>query len=342
MSDVHSDTEVRRQLDRWVAEGLIEAAQAARIETAEAALATRPPAASPSPPAGRRAPLVAEALGYAGGAVAIAAALFLIRRLWPGIPTWAELAFAAVACVALGVAGAAVHGARDPALGRLRSVLWLMSMMSLSAFIGLLAYHLGALSPVGTALVIAAAETAYGAALWLGTRAALQHLAVFASVAVLIGLAVGQLGPGLGVWAPGLGIWVLSALWGAAVIRGYFPPPATGYFAAAAGLVIGAELTMQVPAGHVLALATVAGLLAAGVWLRRVALVVVGAVGVLLVVPQTAVQYLPVSVAAPVATFVAGLVLLGSAIWLARRRADSKKAVHLESRHGEPVRPEPR
>ena len=102
------------------------------------------------------------------------------------------------------------------------------------------------------------------------------------------------------------------------------PPAATGYFAAGIGVLAGAQFTMQVAAGYALALATVAGLLAAGVQLRQAWLVVLGALGVLLVTPQITTRYLPVSAATPVAIFVAGVVLLGSAVWLARRRAGSR------------------
>ena len=62
-------------------------------------------------------------------------------------------------------------------------------------------------------------------------------------------------------------------------MRGYLPPVVTGYIAAGIGLLAGAQLTMQVAAGHVLALATVAGLLAAGVLLRQAWLVALGAFG---------------------------------------------------------------
>lgn len=339
---------------------MIDAAQAARIEAAEAAWAepprarvpavpaaalpaAAPPAAAPVPgppeepqalveePATSqapstvpRAPLVAEALGYAGGVLAIAAGILIVRELWRGIPTGAELALAAISSVALGAAGAALQTTSHPVFRRLRSVLWLMSTASLAAFMGVLADQIWRFSPVSTALVTAAAAAVYGAALWLRTLAMLQQLAVFASAAVLVGTAVARLGPGLGTWGPGLGIWVLSALWGVAVFRGYLPPRATGYFAAGIGLLTGAQFTMQVAAGHVLAIATIAGLLAAGVVLRLGWLVALGAVGVMLVVPQTATRYLPTSAAAPLAIFVAGVILLGSAVWLAKRRAGSR------------------
>jgi hypothetical protein len=215
--------------------------------------------------------------------------------------------------------------------------LWLLSTVSLAAFTGTLADQVGRFGPESTTLVTAAASAAYGAALWWRTRAALQHLAVFASLAVLVGTAVGRLWPHLGVWAPGLGIWALSALWGVAVLRGYLPPVVTGYIAAGIGLLAGAQLTMPEAAGHVLALATVAGLLAAGVLLRQAWLVALGAVGVLLVTPQTTSRYLPTSAAAPLAILVVGVVLLGSAVWLARHRAGSRERRGLAGRY--PDRP---
>jgi hypothetical protein len=273
---------------------------------------------------GSRLPLAAEALGYAGGVLAIAAGIYLAGDLWPGLSTGAVLAFAAVACLALGAGGAAVRATGDPAFRRLRSVLWLLSTVSLAAFTGTLANQVATFGPDSTILVTAAASAVYGAALWRRTRAVLQHLAVFASLAVLVGTAVDRLWPHVGAWGPGLGIWALSALWGVAVMRGYLPPVVTGYIAAGIGLLAGAQLTMPEAAGHVLALATVTALLVAGVRLRQPWLVALGASGVLLVTPQTATRYLPMSAAAPLAILVVGVALVGSAVWLARHRAGSR------------------
>ena len=276
------------------------------------------------PKAQSRAPLAAEALGYAGGVLAVAAGIFMVGELVPSFPAWAGLALAAIAWVALGAAGAALRTTSEPAFRRLCSVLWLLSAVSLAAFTGMLADQVWRFGPAGTTLVASAAAAAYGAALWWHTRAMLQHLAVFASSAIFVGTAVYQFGPGIEDWGPGLAIWALSVLWGVAASRGYLPPGATGYVAAGIGLLTGAQLTMQVAGGHVLAIGTVAGLLAAGVLLRQAWLVALGAVGVLIVIPQTTSRYLPTSAAAPVAIFVTGVVLLGSAVWLARRRRGSR------------------
>ena len=162
MTGPSSGAELRKHLDRWVAEGLIDTAQATRIETAETP-ATGSPAAGSSA-TGSRAPLVAEALGYAGGVLAIAAGLYLVRDFWPNLSTGAVLAFAAAACAALGAGGAAVRATSDPALRRLRSVLWLLSTVSLAAFAGTLADQVWGFGPASTTLVTAAVSAAYGAA----------------------------------------------------------------------------------------------------------------------------------------------------------------------------------
>jgi hypothetical protein len=313
-------TDLHGQLARWVAEGLIDAGQATRIEEAEAGTQQhRAPATAP-----RRVPLVVEALGYLGGVLAVVAAFIAVGQLWPDIPTSAQLAFAAAAAAALGIAAAVLVTGDDPAFGRLRSVLWTLSTASLAAFTGVLASEVGGFDPNGTTLTLSAAAGVYAGVLWWRTRAPLLHVTTFAYAAVLTGAAIATAGPGLGVWAVGLGVWCLSALWGAAAFRGYFVPRDVGYVVAAAGLLAGAQLTMGAATGHMLALATVAGLLAAGVALRRVWVLALGALGVLTVVPRTVTRYLPQGLAAPLAVLIVGLVLLGLALWLAKTRRTPK------------------
>src|SRR5215813_10773057 len=206
-------------LGRWVAEGWIEAAQAARIRAGEAARtrageaantpdgeaantpdgeaantpdgeAARTPAAVPAPaPATvpRRAQLAVEALGYLGGLLAIT---------------------------------------------------------------GVLADQVWDFSAAGTTLAAAGLATPYAALLWWRTRAPLQHLAMFAGAAVVTGSGIAILAPGTGAWLPGLGVWVLSLAWGVAAHLGYLPPRDTGYLAAGIGLLVGAQMTMQEAVGY--------------------------------------------------------------------------------------------
>jgi hypothetical protein len=80
---------------------------------------------------------------------------------------------------------------------------------------------------------------------------------------------------------------------------------------------------MDIAAGQILALATVAGILTAGVVLRQVVMLVLGAIGVVMTVPETAARYLPENVGAPLAIFITGLILLAVALRLARTRKRS-------------------
>ncbi len=339
---------LHEQLERWVSQGLIDAGQAALIEAAEATHApgtpaavapptvtapaapvmvpaAAPPVTAPAPAAGpaerpERRALAIEALGYLGGILAIIAGFVAVQELWPDIPTAAQLAFAGTGAVLLAIAGALIPFDGEAALARLRSVLWLMSTASLASFVGVLAHQVWHADMTDSVLFAAAAATAYAIVLWLRAPSPLQHVGMFAAATTTAGLTVASVGPSLNAWGPGLAIWGLSALWAVAVHLGYLGSRNVGYPVAAVGLLVGGMMTRELATGQVLSLATVAGLLAAGVVLRRVSLMGIGALGVLFTVPETAGRYLPESVGAPLSLFVVGLVLLGIALWLARWR----------------------
>jgi hypothetical protein len=275
----------------------------------------------------RRLPLVVEALGYLGAVLAVVAGFIALRQVWPTISPGAGLIFAGVAATALLLVGIMLPAHDHPAFGRLRSSMWLASTASLAAFAGLITgpsfWNMG---PASRPLVTEAAVTVYAVLLWWRSRVTLQHLAIFAGTVALGGTAIVQIWPSSLPWRPGLGLWMLSLLWGIAVHRGYLVPRTAGYVAAGIGLLVGAQLTMGLPAGQLLALATVAGLLAAGVALRRVLLLGLGALGAIVIVPQVAIRYLPNGAAAATAVFAVGLVILGVALWLAKARMKAQPA----------------
>ena len=304
---------LREQLDRWTASGLIDAAQASRIESAELARI----AATPH----RRLPLVAEVLGYVGAAIAITAAGIVIHQFFRHVPPSAQLAFAAVVAVGLTAAGAAMRTGDEPAFARLRSVLWLLGSAGAAAFVAVLSRSYLHQSDSTAALLAEGTWLAFAIPMWWRTRSVVQHLAVFAGAAALAETSVDRVHPSVGTFGIGLVLWIVAALWGIAVYRGYLVPRTAGLLVSGIGALIGAIIAMdEAAAGQVLALVTVAGLLSAGILARRVLLIAIGAVGILYVVPDAASRYLPGSVAAPLAVAVVGLVLLGIALWLARTR----------------------
>ena len=321
--------ELREQLARWTAAGLIEAAQASRIEQAEAAR-TGPGAAAKSmaqPPAGagerRGLPFVVEALGYLGAVIAIAAGIVAVQQFWPHVPTSAELAFAGAAAVLLLAAGAVIKTGGEPAFARLRGALWLLATASAASFAAVLAGQFGHMSDTDTALLSSLAWTACAIPLWWRERSALLHLSMFGGLVALAESGIARFATAPPQWEFGLALWVMSVIWGVAARRKYITPETAGLAAAGAGVLVGASLTMDTAAGVVLALATVAALLAAGVMFRRVLFLGLGAVGIIWVVPHAVSRYLPGSAAAPFAVAVAGLVLAAVAVWLARTRTRS-------------------
>jgi Predicted membrane protein (DUF2157) len=315
--------ELRERLARWTAAGLIDAAQASRIEEAEAARLRTSEGAAADATARRRLPLVVEALGYLGAVIAIAAGVVAVQQYWQHIPASAELAFAGGAAVLLLAAGAVVKTGGEPAFARLRSVLWLLATASTASFTALLAGRFGHMSGTDTALLSSLAWTVCAVPLWWRERSALLHLSMFGGLVALAGTGLARLVPAAAQWEFGLALWVMSVIWGAAAWRRYIAPETAGLAASGAGVLVGASLTMDTAAGEVLALAAVAALLAAGVILRRVLFLGLGAVGVIWVVPHAVSRYLAGSAVAPFAVAAAGLVLSAIAVWLARARTRS-------------------
>jgi hypothetical protein len=303
---------LRAQLARWTAAGLIAPDQADRIEAAERARAAALP--------GRRLPLVAEVLGYVGAVIAITAIVETVHQIWKHVPIAVEMATAGVIAVGLLLAGAALRTVADPALARLRSVLWLLSTAGATAFVAVLAGRYLPVADADRALTTAAAALVYAVPLWWRNRSALQHLAAFGAAAAVLLIGINQIDQHAGTFTFGLAIWVFALAWGIAVARSRLLPAPIGMLLSGAGVLAGAILVMDQSAGVLLALATVAGLFAYGVLMHQVLLIGVGAVGTLYVVPDAANRYLPGSVAAPLAVAVVGLVLLGVALLLATQR----------------------
>lgn len=316
-----SGSRLRDQLDRWTAAGIIDAGQAARMESAEQARAGAGGVSSP----GRRAlPLVVEVLGYVGAVIAISAGFVAVRQVWPRVPSTAMLSFTAVAAVLLIVIGAVLRTGGQPAYGRLRSVLWLLATAAGTDCATIVANEVLRLGDHGLLLTSAAAWAGLAIPLWWFGKSALQHVVMFGGLVALLAAGLYQAEPVISLTGYGTAIWILSALWGLAAYRRYLVPPAAGLAVASGGVLGGATMTMTSPAGQALAVLTVAGLLAVGIAAHRVMFVAFGAAGTLWVVPETANRYLPGAVAASLAAAVSGLVLLAIALWLARARKQTR------------------
>ncbi len=309
---------LREQLDRWTEAGFIDAGQAGRIEAAEQARTHARPH--------RRLPLVAEVLGYLGAVLAATAIAIALQQVWKHVPPAAWLALAAALASGLLIAGALVRPAGEPAFARLRSVLWLLATASTAGFAVVLTSKYMHLADNSVALLAAAAWLICAIPTWWRTRSAVQQVAAFGGAAALVETGLGRVDAHIGSFGYGFALWALAVAWGTAVSRGYLVPRTTGLLVSGAGALTGAIIAMAADTapGQALALATVAGLLVAGIVAHRVLLIAIGAAGTLYVIPDVANRYLPGSLAPPLAVAVVGLVLFGIAIWLARQRASAR------------------
>ena len=320
------------QLQRWTADGLLSQEQATAILTAECARARRQ--AAPARPMS----IVVELLGYLGGTLAVIGAGLLAARFWPDPASWTRLTLLGLVAVALWAAGALVREHADAALWRLRGVLWLGSSAAVAFFAALLGTEVLELDGEAVALLVGLATATHAGALWRRQPRPLQQLACLAGLAVAAGAGVAVAGGNEA--AVGLSVWAVGVLWVLGGWRGLLPPTVVALVAGAIVVLQGAQATAVrwEGAGLLFGLASAAGLLAAGMTGRRLALAVVGIIGVVMFLPATVIYFFAGTVGVPVLILLAGVVLLIVTLVLLRRRQPRAQATPTPARE----RPEER
>lgn len=304
--------EVEAVLDRAVAEEIITVEQAA-------AIGALPP--QPAPPVQRgRVPLYAEVFGYLGSVLVLVGALSMVARYWDDLDTAARLVVLGGAVVVLWGVGAIVDEDLDPALWRLRSVMWLLSAAALAAFAALLAADGLGWEGEPVAVMAGAAVAVASGALWRLQDRPAQQLSTVVGAAVAVAAAAGWAD---GAAAVGAALWGLGALWVLGGLRGGLPPELVALPVGAGLALVGAGVTggswpwFGPPSG----LVTAALLLWLGADRQRFWLTGAGILGLLLYVPSTATYYFADTIGVPLTLLVFGLVLLAGAVRTFRHRA---------------------
>ena len=253
-SPLPSSRAVDALLSRWRAAGLLTADQVdaiARYETASEAAAPAPPPVATTVPtepgaprAARRVPVVAEALGYLGGILAVTGLVLVVARYWPDMATAARLALSSAGVVAFLVAGQLVVPDRDPALERLRGFAWVASSACAALFAGVVAAD-GFDAEAAETITAAAASAVVAESgllwLWRGRELPFQQLTLFGAVAVLVGSVVAlaaDVGPaGIAVWVTGVVLVVIG-------LRRLAPLPLIGDVVGGLSMAVGAMLAV--------------------------------------------------------------------------------------------------
>lgn len=303
------------QLGRWVAAGVISEDQRSEILVLE----RRSPPDEVTGPTPMRTPLVAEAIGYVGGALVVGAIAAALGQRWEDLATVGRIGIVALGFVVTAVAGAVVRRRTEPAFVRLTSVLWLLSSGAIAFATGLVAVDVADLGPTGTALGIGLVALAWSALLWSLWHEPLQQVATLAATICVIvaGLGVADL---LGDATGNGSMWLLGVAWAVLGHRRLLPPRLLAESAGAALVLVGSlGLAGAFPAwGLPLGLASAAGLVAASIATGVAGFLAFGVVGLFVFVPWAVIEFLGDALGVPVALFLCGILLLGAAAALPR------------------------
>jgi hypothetical protein len=301
-------------LDDWVAAGIITADQAARIREREQVLAPSGHDHRPAPAA----PRAAEALGYLGGVVVVVGALFIGDRYWADWSLVTRLAVLGGVAVALLGAGIALPGRLGAPGHRLRSVLWLAALAAFTGFLVVLGDQALDLTTARTAVLASAGSAVAAACLWWAHRGFVQQAATMVALMATAGALLADLADSPD-HLPGVGVWLVAGVWLALGLTRRLGPDRPVLAASSAAMIVGSLMTLPTDAGFVLAIATVASVVVLAVGTGDLVLLGIGALGTLVVLPAAIAEWFPDSDAVPFVVLGTGLLLVGVAVWTARR-----------------------
>ncbi|MBE1878277.1 DUF2157 domain-containing protein [Myceligenerans pegani] len=302
------------RLADWVGAGIITQEQADRITAHERDRAeTTPPAPARS--------LLVEALGYVGGVIILVAAVLLATEFWDELGVGGRVAVLGGATALLLAAGIAVpRQAGDQGI-RLRAVLWAGATGAFAGFMGLLTSEVLEIYGDEGFLLASGATAVVAVAFWWFRPTALQHLVALVALATAVGATIAQFSDA--DYPIGIGVWALGVVW---FLLAYFRVLGPRRFALGLGAslaVVGALLLSfsTDDAGLVVTLATAAAIAVMAVVMTDLVLLGIGAVGLLVALPWSFWTWFGGGTfAALLALLAAGVILVVTALWIARRR----------------------
>jgi hypothetical protein len=293
------------ELDRWVHEGLIEEGQASAIRSYED---TRTDVEG-------RLTIVAEALGYLGAALAVAAVVMVLGEGWEEWTVAAQLALVAAIGALLFGAGWKLRHRQEGPLGRLTDVLFAGSVAAAGWLAALIGADVVDWSGEATGLLAGITVLVLGGWLWQGRPRTLELIALSAGGVLTALTSAALLGADSG-WVFGVIIWSLGILWTILGWRTILTPVDTAIVLGLLGVFIGAQIVAadQPVAGSLLGLASALVVVAVAVARGRFLLLALGSVAVFVFAPQLTTAVFGDAVAGPIALASLGVALVIVAI----------------------------
>ena len=300
------------KLPDWVASSLISPEQAEAIREHERGSEAR--AAKPT-----RVPLVAEALGYLGGALAFAGASVALSRYWDDMATWIHLSLAAVAVVVTLAVGWLLRSNPEPAYSRFASAMWLVSAVALGWGISMAMIEVVD-TEENVAMLVGLGVACYGIVLYALMRRGLQQAVVLAGIIMFVSdlIAIDRPEAGDGPYI-GMALWAIGAIWLFLGLRQLLTPALLAQVLGAIVIIQGAQ-AMASDSGGLGDLGMIVGLVSSmvlvglSVWKQENVLLAFGALGLFMFLVGTIERFFGDTLGAPLMLLLAGLILLAIAI----------------------------
>lgn len=317
--------ELDERLAEWADEGLITKDQATHIAEHER---DRPRGEDGGLERPSRHIAAAEAVGYVGAALALAALVLLLRDVWPELNVFGELALVGLLTVLTAGAGQAVHDRPAPAMQRLTGVLWAASVIGSAWLAGIVASDLLELGSDATATIAGAVAVATAVPLLLRRPSPPLQLVGLAGAVMtaMSALALSTLEPDV-LWR-GLLVAAIGGAWLLLGRGGWIEPARTAEVFGGVTALLGAQFGSIGGFFDVRVSGLIVGLAIAGILVALAVLrdaghhLVVGALGLFVFVPQLVFELFEDAIGAPATLLVIGLLLVLLAVGLGWARRD--------------------
>lgn len=318
MTTEHSPSEL---IESWLRRGVITPEQAGVMRADVARDAVEP--APATAPGEREGSVLVEALGWLGATIVVIGLGLLVGTWWNDLGSVGRIALVVVVAAALVAAGFALPDASG-ASRRVRAALWLAGSLGAAFAAGLLVDDAGLADDELIGAIAALVSAAVSGVLWWIGRHVVQHLATAIAVSAAPALLVSRFDPppGDGLW-PGLTIAAVGASWAALAAAGAIRPDDVGVRIGGAISTVGFLGTLGNDAGRVIAVLAVAGWVGVALWRSDLVLLGVAALGALISVPVLVTDWFPGALSAAFALLVVGGLLVGAAVFVARRRREA-------------------
>ncbi len=304
----------------WVSEGLITPEQGEGLRRREETAPGSPTAGlAPSSRA-----LIGEVVGYLGAILAVSAVAFMLRETWSSMGTGPRVGLVAALTVVVALAGVVASRVDKSPAQRLASVL-LLATVALSGWLTWVVVDQAAgFADRATVLWVTGVLTAVAAIIYLLRNRALAQLALLGSIMALIAAAFSFPNERVDFMWVGLTWAVLGAVWVGLSMGDLLKPDRVGLVAGGFVVLSGLQSSTDGdPRGWMLGAGVAAAVAMLGISVMRrgdAALIVPGAVGLLINLPQLIDYLFADSLATWLGVLITGVGLVGLAVWMVRGR----------------------